>query len=313
MRFSISTNWCNRVFETGEEIADKALELGFDALELGFMTPMGQLAGFKRRLDVMPVESVHAFCPVPVSAPCGSPELYSLFSADENVRAMAKAHLLKTLDTASSFGAASVVLHAGRVPFSSFFLRKLNSGFLREKILSCGEGVQNRKYQKLLSSALAKRQKRVDAVMPMFMRELESVLDCFERRGVVLAMENLPFLEGFPNEVEMLAIAERFDGAPLGAWFDTGHHHVREMHGWVNEECAEAMSRLDGYGKIRGMHLNDVKDYYDDHFAPGGGSVDFSRYASVAAHVEHVVFEPKSHVSEDDLRKGMDFIRDIFV
>ncbi len=312
MRFSLSTNWCNRTLETGEEIADKALELGFDALELGFMTPFGQLDGFKRRLDEMPVESVHAFCPVPVSAPCGSPELYSLFSADENVRAMAKAHLLKTLDTAESFGAASVVLHAGRVPFNSFFSRKLNSHFLRDKMLSHSEGAKGRKYQKLLAAAFAKRQKRVDAIMPTFMRELEGVLDCFEKRGVVLAMENLPFLEGFPNEVEMLSIAEAFDGAPLGAWFDTGHHHVREMHGWVTDECAEAMARLEGRGKIRGMHLNDVKDYYDDHFAPGGGSVEFSRYASVAACVEHVVFEPKGHVSEADLRRGMDFIRNTF-
>ena len=75
MKFSLSTNWCNRRFEFGEEIADKAMELGFDGLELGFHTTVRQVAGFKARLDRIPVCSVHAFCPVPISAPNGYPEL----------------------------------------------------------------------------------------------------------------------------------------------------------------------------------------------------------------------------------------------
>ena len=73
MRFALSTNWCNRRIESGEEIADMASSLGFDELELGFNTTALQVKGFKSRLDRMPVGSVHAFCPVPISAPCGYP------------------------------------------------------------------------------------------------------------------------------------------------------------------------------------------------------------------------------------------------
>ena len=113
MKFALSTNWCNRRLESGEEIVDKALELGFDELELGFHTTRFQADGFKRRLDEMPVGSVHAFCPVPVSAPQGSPELYQLASIDSDARALARFHLARTVEFAADMGATAVVLHAG--------------------------------------------------------------------------------------------------------------------------------------------------------------------------------------------------------
>ncbi len=312
MKFALSTNWCNQIFATGEEIADKAIELGFDALELGFMTPNEQIKGFRNRLDEIPVESVHAFCPVPVSAPSGSPELYDFFSADDNQRAMARMYLLKTLDMAFSLGASSVVFHAGRVSLKSFFSRGFNSHTLREKVLSSKDGARDQKYLKILERAIARRKKRVDTIMPFFLREMEFVLKSFEKRNIVLAIENMPFLEGFPNEVEMLGIAELFKGAPIAAWFDTGHHQVRENHGWISQECNDALCKLEQQRMIRGMHLNDITDYYDDHLAPGCGLVPFSKYSEMASNVAHVVFEPKSHVSKDDLLKGIDFIRNVF-
>ena len=67
MKLSLSTNWCNRRINDGREIAEKALELGFEELELGFHTTAQQVAGFKAMLGRIPVGSVHAFCPVPLS------------------------------------------------------------------------------------------------------------------------------------------------------------------------------------------------------------------------------------------------------
>ena len=40
-----------------------------------------------------------------------------------------------------------------------------------------------------------------------------------------------------------------------------------------------ALKKLEEISLVRGMHINDVKDYYDDHFAPGGGGVDFEPLA----------------------------------
>lgn len=305
MKFALSTNWCNRKYSSGEEIADKALELGFAALELGFNTTQDQLAGFSKRSDRIPVESVHAFCPVPLSAPDGSPELYSLASIDENERAMARIHLLKTVDTASDLGAKSIVLHAGRIPLTTFFSKKRDSHFLRETLIAAKGDTLNPKYRKVLNSALSVRNRRAAKITEVFLRELESIIPVLEKRSIALALENLPFLEGFPNEVETLEILTRFSGAPVFAWYDTGHHRVREMHGWIGDDAKAALEKLEEISLIRGIHINDVKDYHDDHFAPGGGNVDFAAIASMAAKAEHIVFEPKSHVSEDELSKAL--------
>ena len=305
MKFALSTNWCNRKYDSGEEIADKAIALGFEALELGFNTTDAQLSGFIKRLDQIPVESVHAFCPVPLSAPDGSPELYSLASIDENERAMAKIYLLKTIETASDLGAKTVVLHAGRIPLATFFSKKRDSHLLRETLIAAKGDTLNSKYRKVLNAALSARNKRAAKITDIFLRELDSIIPVFEKRSLALALENLPFLEGYPNEVETLDIVTRLSGSHVFAWYDTGHHRVREMHGWIDDAAKEALKKLEDLSLIRGMHINDVKDYYDDHFAPGGGSVDFAALSSMAAKVEHIVFEPKSHVSEESLLKAL--------
>ena len=115
MKIALSTNWCNSRLEDGGAIVDEALSLGFDALELGFRTTELQAAGIKARLGEMPVGSVHAFCPVPISAPSGHPELFTLASFDAGARALARAHVAKNVRFAAEVGADAVVLHAGRV------------------------------------------------------------------------------------------------------------------------------------------------------------------------------------------------------
>ena len=123
MKLALSTSWFRDPDMPGEEIAERAGSLGFDAIELGFSTTAFQAGGFKRRLAEMPVCSVHAFCPVPVSAPQGYPELYSLASPDADQRAIARFHVAENLRFAASLGAGAVVLHAGRVPLASFWRR----------------------------------------------------------------------------------------------------------------------------------------------------------------------------------------------
>ena len=87
MTFALSTNWNNGRLNDGAAIADEAIALGFDALELGFRTMPEQLPGFKSRLDQIPVDSIHAYCPVPLGAPSGHPELHRLASRDPDATA----------------------------------------------------------------------------------------------------------------------------------------------------------------------------------------------------------------------------------
>jgi sugar phosphate isomerase/epimerase len=102
----------------------------------------------------------------------------------------------------------------------------------------------------------------------------------------------------------MNALLDEFAGAPLKAWFDTGHHLVRVNRGWTRGVCPFRGDR------VAGLHLNDVKDLSDDHLAPGEGNVDFAALETLAKSVRHVVFEPSASISEESLKNSVAFIRD---
>jgi len=284
MKFALSTNWSNTRSDDGAAIADEAGELGFDSLELGFRTRSSQLVGFKSRLDVMPVESVHAYCPVPVGAPGGHPELYRLCSSDENERALARMLLEKTFSCAADLGAKIVVFHAGYASMDTLF-------------------------GNLFTTARKLRVKRGRNVYDAFRREFDILRPSLESKGLLLALENLPSLEGFPDVFEAKELMREFDGAPLKLWFDTGHALVCETNGWSGDSVHMAAELAPW---IRGMHLNDVKGPSDDHGEPGWGNVDYAGLTFLAKRDVLRVFEPSSSVLADDLRNSLEYIRNMW-
>ena len=284
MKFALSTNWSNRRLDDGAAIADEAEELGFDSLELGFCTQPEQLQGFRSRLDRMPVTSVHAYCPVPLGAPSGHPELYQLCSDDANERALAKMLLEKTFACAADLGAKVVVFHAGYADLTTLF-----GG--------------------LFTTARKLRVKRGRKLLDVFRREFDALRPSLEKKGLTLALENLPRIEGFPSLDEAKALMGEFEGAPLRLWFDTGHALVRETHGWAGESSHMAAELAPW---ICGIHLNDVKGPYDDHQEPGWGNVDFARLTFLAKRDILRVFEPHSPVRHADLKNALAYIRSMW-
>ncbi len=269
MKLALSTNWCCGRLDSGEAIVDEALALGFDALELGYRTTDAHVRGFRARLGEMPVGSVHAFCPVPISAPCAHPELYALASFDEQARAIARAHVLRNVAFAADMGADALVLHAGRVACRTLLKRN------RRK----------------------KRERRGRLLADVFRKELELVVPELERKGVSLGLENLPYLEGFPNETEMADVA----GDWVRPWLDVGHAYVRSLNGWAKADGSDLPTPL-------GLHVSDSKGG-DDHLAPGEGKIDFAALAPVATTARHVVVEPNPEVAADAIRRGLALLR----
>ena len=307
MRFALSTNWNNGRLDDGAAIADEAIALGFDALELGFRTTPEQLEGFRRRLDEMPVDSVHAYCPVPIGAPSGHPELHQLADPDEDERALARLLLKQTFACAQELGAKTVVTHAGYVKLDGWFVNR-GSDALRELILD-KEGKPdpaNPRHVKFLKKARARRNARGVKLRETFLRELDLVLPELEKSKLTLALENLPSLEGFPNADEAETLMKELDGAPVKLWFDTGHARVRECHGW-SEPATEIANRVAEH--VCGMHLNDVQDYHDDHRQPGWGKVDFAALAPLAQRDILRVFEPHRPVEFDELKASLAMMR----
>ncbi len=310
MRFALSTNWNTTRLGDGAAIADEALELGFDALELGFLTQPELIPGFKSRLGSMPVESVHAYCPVPLGAPSGHPELHRLASRNADERALARILLKKTLACAAELGAKAVVTHAGYVDLDGWIVN-LGTDALR-RLLVLGDGKENPDrpvYAKYLAKARARRRKRGRKLLELFRGELDILLPEFEKAGVTLALENLPRLEGFPDADEADTLMKAYAGAPLGLWFDTGHARVRECHRW-SASATDIATRVADH--VRGIHLNDVKDFYDDHRQPGWGGVDFAALAPLARRDVLRVFEPHAPVSHAELRESLARMRSLW-
>ncbi len=295
MRIALSTNWNNLRLSDGSAIVDEALALGFDALELGYATVTEQLAGFKRRLDEMPVDSVHAYCPVPIGAPSGHPEIYKLTDEHEDMRALARLSLARTFACAAELGAKTIVFHAGYVNAQSFW-RRWHYGD-----------------ERVLEPTAADRRRRVargQKTLEVFKREFEKLIPALEKYHLTFALENLPRFEGFPSTEEAEQLMRDFAGAPLGLWFDMGHARVRECRQWDDASAAVA-ERLGPW--VRGMHLNDVMDVFDNHLAPGRGKVDFAALKPLAMREEvlHVV-EPHPEVSAEDLKSGLALIRKLW-
>ena len=115
----------------------------------------------------MPVTSVHAYCPVPIGAPSGHPELYQLCSNDPNERALARMLLEKTFACAAELGAKVVVFHAGYAAMTTLF-------------------------GNLFTTARKLRVKRGRKLLDVFRGEFEKIRPSLEQKGLTLALENLP-------------------------------------------------------------------------------------------------------------------------
>jgi sugar phosphate isomerase/epimerase len=311
MRFSLSTNWNAARHSDGEKMVGEILSLGFDALELGYNTTEEHIKGIKKCMasGTITVDSVHSYCPVPISAPHGYPELYLLASRDDDERTMATVLLGRTLDFAASMGARAVVLHAGRVFLDSWLFGNLGSGTLRNALDDAGGDPMSEGYREVLAKSLRRREKRARKHFDGFCRSLEALLPRFDRAGITLCLENLPSIEAFPDVREMQRLKRRFSSAPLAYWHDMGHAQVREFFGWERHlSTAQEMLPI-----TRGIHIHDAMPLTNDHLPPGKGTIDFRAFAFYGAADVIRVFEPEPQVKPDALRDALSLLRKTWV
>ena len=305
MKFSLSTNWNSQRHDNGEKLVDEIVSLGFEALELGYHMTEELADGVRRRVQAgaVTVDSVHAYCPVPVGAPHGYPELYLLASLDEDERAMAAILIERAMTFAASMGARALVLHAGRIFLNSFF-GDLGTPTLVEALEEEGspDGPQ---YQRLLAKALRRRAVRVRKQYDGFCHSLDVLLPKFEKAGMTLCLENLPSIEAFPDEREMLMLKQRFDAPSLAYWHDMGHGQVRENLGWTRHlDSARTLLPL-----TRGIHIHDALPLMNDHLPPGKGDIPFADFAFFAADSVIKVFEPGPDVKGAELSEALRYVR----
>lgn len=240
---------------------DNLAESGLNRLELEYRLTSGLIQGIKKELRPreLSVISVHNFCPVPIDMPRekASGDLFNLADLDKEKRLTAVRHTVGTMELAADLEATAVVLHLG-------FVEGVGDKHTTREAARTGEITPE--LNQLLSHRPAAASRHLDAVSFALERLIARALEL----GVSLGLENRFHAHQIPDFGEMGLLLERFKGAPIGYWHDTGHAWVAGLAGLPPQE-----DWLAAYGhSLLGCHLHDaVGD--EDHRPPGTGDIDW--------------------------------------
>ncbi len=301
MDFALTTRWNAAQHIHGEDLVDEILELGFSQIELGYDLRPDHVPGVKKKIadGSVRVTSVHNYCPVPMGAPSGHPELFTLAHPDRKIREAAVSQTVKTIHFAQETGAACVVVHAGNTNMKKISPRLF---VLHEQ----GKRYSN-EYERLLMQLQTKRQKKVRRQLDHLTAGLERLLPVLESSNMILALENLPTWEAIPTELELEQLLRRFNSPHIRYWHDFGHGQVRENIGLINHR--RWLERLQPY--LAGFHLHDVKTPAADHLMPPMGDIVFNDFKELVVKTDIRVFEPAPAISAKAIREGLDIIRQV--
>jgi sugar phosphate isomerase/epimerase len=265
---AFSTNWNASRQRDGGALVSEILEMGFDTIELGHGLSVSQLHGIRGAFAKggFGVVSVHNFCPMPVEITVDNPDCYEFTSHRPRERERAIRLTLRTMETASEFGARFVVLHLGRIQS----LRGMTDGLLSQ---IRAKGVADRSYCRAKLEAVRKREGASGGYLRRVMAALEPLVEEAARRNLTLVIENRSDFEALPTERELLELMRRFDSPHLRYWHDFGHAQMRESLGLLDH--AQWISDIAPYAA--GAHLQDAAWPDQDHLVPFAGEIPFDR------------------------------------
>ena len=300
MIFALSTHWNASRHSDGEAMIQEILDMGIDHVELGYDTRIDLVPGIKTMVDqgAVKINSVHNFCPVPIGAPQGHPELFTLASSDRRIRESAVEHIGRTIAFAAEVGAKAVVTHAGNVEMKHFTLDLLH-------YVAANQQFQP-KAEKLKLKLQLTREKKVHKQLPFLREGIEKLLPLMEQHQVFLALENLPTWEAIPTEAEMMDLLRDYGNSRLRYWHDLGHGQIRENMGMINQE--RWLEKLQPF--LIGMHVHDVMPPGEDHVMPPHGHIDFSRFKTIGASDIIRVIEPRPNTPREAIVEAHTFLKE---
>lgn len=302
MDIALTTRWNAGRHATGEAMIEEILELGFTCVELGYDTRPDLVPGIRKMVDcgAVRVNSVHNFCPVPMVAQRGHPEIFTLGHRDKRIRELAVTHTAATIRFAAEIGARVVVTHCGNVDMTRY---------TEQLVQLCDQGQQfTPLYEKLKTKLQVKREKKGRKQIGYWQEGLAQLLPLLEEHRIQLGMENLPTWEAIPTETELEATLNHFNSPWLRYWHDMGHGQIRENLGLIN--VVRWLERLAPH--LAGMHVHDVLPPAYDHVMPPRGKIDFSRYKAIANRDIVRVIEPTPRTSPEDIRDALTHLQSVW-
>ncbi len=296
----ISSVYYSKQIDDGAQLLDELSALEFDGIELEYRVRPETLRQMGKRpgRDV-PVLSVHAFFPNPVSAGAqGSGANAYLFSSpDRQDRDTAVRFGMATLETAERVGARAVVLHLGRVPVE----QELIAEYRR---LESAEGPPAPELLEAVAAVLAARERLREPHLDAVLRSVERLNREAQRRGLLLGIENRFHPHEIPLHDEVGLILREFDGGAVRYWHDVGHALNHQRLGIGTQEAW-----LAAYGsRLAGIHLHDIRGG-QDHLAPGTGEADFTAILRHLPKDAIKILEIRPSVPREELLAAKDLLR----
>ena len=263
---ALSTCWNSYRHQDGYAMLREIRQLGFPVVELGhairFSLWPGILKAFEE--DLIKIQTLHNFCPVPTSIFRPDPNCYEFTDARPAMRAAAVKASHDTIRHAAKFGAKAVVLHLGSAgPYG--VSKKL------EAIYAKG-GYLNRSYTDLKVQAVKKRQEAFKVVWPRAKACLEPLVALAGELNMKLGFEIRQEFEEFPHEEEFPEILAAFPQEVVGYWHDFGHSQCKEFFGW-HDHVETVRLRAP---RLIGCHIHDCRRPQEDHLPLGHGEIAFS-------------------------------------
>jgi sugar phosphate isomerase/epimerase len=298
---ALSTSWQSGGTVTAEEMFAALKNLEISAIELSYRISEDFYREMQNPLkrSGLKVVSVHNYFPVPAVklASKGSGDLFLLSNQDDEERQRAIRYTLKTIKHAAELGAAAVVLHCGLVEMNHEMQALYQYVNLNR--------LESKEAQIFIHNKLKERARRKPGHMDSLLTSLDRLVSVAEKQGVLLGLENRYHYHELPGLDDFEVIFDKFRGAPIGYWHDTGHAHANESLGIIPRG-----SLLQAYAtRLIGIHLHDAVGL-DDHIPPGSGEIDFTALKPFLKTDTIKVFELKPGIPASEVSEGIRFIRE---
>lgn len=271
---------------------EEMAQLGFDHVELSHGIRITLVPGILKAVEAgtVKVSSTHNFCPLPTGITQAAPNLYEPSASDPRELEQWVRQTKRSLDFAAQVGARVLVMHLGSVPYRWF-----NPGNKLHAYAERHPGarlIEDKKYCALRDKALLKLLEKMPPYWARVKESIAAVREYAHEKNVAMGFENRERFEELPLDddfQDLLAAVPKPHTA--GYWHDTGHAHIKEGLGLINQREQLAKNAAD----LLGFHLHDVSAEGKDHQPIGSGEIDFKMVSSFwrPHHLLVLEFSPK--------------------